>query len=267
MAKKNTIWFEFGIQVSDKRCINARAKVWSKLFGQYKQQYEMLPHYAIEIFWLTQISNNMIKIKCDNNVFQRIYICFDSLRKGFLPGCRPFISLDGCFLKGSFRGQLLAVMGRDGNNQMYPVAWAAVESEQTNSWPWFLQLLADDLGTVDGRDFTLMSNEQKGLLNAIQNVWPGAQQRSCARHVYANIRTLHGAVEIRKCFWLIAKSSTTRRYEKSIKQMKKFSILAEDLVKRHPERWCTAFFGLLLVLVALEIVLTTIWLRFSMHIF
>ena len=112
-----------------------------------------------------------------------------------------------------------------------------------------------------------MSNEQKGLLNAIQNVWPGAQQRSCARHVYANIRTLHGAVEIRKCFWLIAKSSTTRRYEKSIKQMKKFSILAEDLVKRHPERWCTAFFWLLLVLVALEIMLTTIWLRFSMHIF
>ena len=43
---------------------------------------------------------------------------------------------------------------------------------------------------------------------------------------------------------MIAKSSTTKRYEKSIEQMKKISILAvEDLVKRHPERWCKAFFG------------------------
>ena len=84
---KNTIWCEFGIQVGDKRCINARAKPWSKLFGQYKQQYEMLPHYAIDIFRAN--SNNTVKIKCDNNVFQRIYICFDSLRKGFLQDVGP----------------------------------------------------------------------------------------------------------------------------------------------------------------------------------
>ena len=88
-----------------------------------------------------------------------------------------------------------------------------------------------------------MSDQQKGLLNAIQNVWPAAEQRSCARHVYANIRTLHGATEIKKCFWAIAKSSTTNGYEKSIQQMKKISILAvQDLIKRHPERWCRAFF-------------------------
>jgi len=73
---------EFGIQVGDKRCINARAKAWSKLFGQYKQQYEMLPHYAVEIFRAN--SNNTVKIKCDKKVFQGLYICFDYVRKCFL---------------------------------------------------------------------------------------------------------------------------------------------------------------------------------------
>ena len=105
-----------------------------KLFGQYKQQYEMLPHYVVEIFRAN--SNNTVKIKCDNNVFQKFYIWFDSLRKGFLAGCRPFISLYGCFLKSPFGGQLLATVGRDGNNQMCPIAWAVVESEQTDSWSW-----------------------------------------------------------------------------------------------------------------------------------
>jgi len=134
---KNTIWSEFGIQVGDKRCINARAKAWIKLCGQYKQQYEMFPHYVVEIFKAN--SNNKVKIKSDNNnVFQRIYICFDSLRRGFLAGCRPFISLDGCFLKGPFGGQLLVVIGRGGNKQMYPIAWVVVESEQMDSWSWFL---------------------------------------------------------------------------------------------------------------------------------
>ena len=166
-------------------------------------------------------------------------------------------------MKGPFGGQLLAAVGRDGNNQMYPIVWAMVESDQTDNWSWFLQLLVDDLGSIDGRGFTLMSDQQKRLLNAIQNVWLGAKQRSCSRHVYANIRALHGVVEIRKCFWVIAKSSTTKRYEKSIEQMKKISILAiEDMVKRHPKRWCWAFFG-----VALMIVLTTMWLKFSMHMF
>jgi len=70
---------------------------------------------------------------------------------------------------------LLAAVGRDGNNQMYPIAWAVVESEQTGSYSWFLQLLADDLGTLDGRGFTLMSDQQKELLNAMQNVWPAAK--------------------------------------------------------------------------------------------
>ena len=109
----------------------ARAKAWSKIFGHYKQKYEMLPHYAVEIFMANL--NKIVKIKCDNNVFQRFYICFDSLRKRFLVRCRPFISLDGCFLKGRFGGQLLAGVGRDGNNQMYSIAWAVVESEQTDS--------------------------------------------------------------------------------------------------------------------------------------
>ena len=39
-----------------------------------------------------------------------------------LEGCQKIICVDACFLKTFLSGQLLAAMGRDGNDLMYPVA-------------------------------------------------------------------------------------------------------------------------------------------------
>ncbi|MBA0853520.1 hypothetical protein Goshw_018609 [Gossypium schwendimanii] len=39
---------------------------------------------------------------------------------------------------------------RDGNNQIYPVAWAIVEGDCIDSWAWFLSLLTTDLRMEDG---------------------------------------------------------------------------------------------------------------------
>jgi len=69
----------------------------------------------------------------EDHVFQRIYICFDACRRGFLDGCWRVLGLDGCFLKGPMKGELLSAVGRDANNQIYPIAWAVVEYENKDS--------------------------------------------------------------------------------------------------------------------------------------
>jgi len=61
--------------------------------------------------------------------FKRLYCCLGPLKDGFKKGCRPFIGVDGCFLKGPFPGQLLSAVGIDANNGMYPFAYAVVEKE------------------------------------------------------------------------------------------------------------------------------------------
>ncbi|GAA0184067.1 hypothetical protein LIER_31375 [Lithospermum erythrorhizon] len=61
-------------------------------------------------------------IKQEEQKFQRIYVCPSPLKKGFLAGCRRFVCLDGCCLKGSFRSQILAAVGLDADNGIYPVA-------------------------------------------------------------------------------------------------------------------------------------------------
>jgi hypothetical protein len=62
-------------------------------------------------------------------MFQRLYMSLAAMKQGFLEGCRPVIDLDGCFLKGPYKGTLLAAVGRDANNNMYPIAIAVVEAE------------------------------------------------------------------------------------------------------------------------------------------
>jgi hypothetical protein len=65
--------------------------------------------------------------------FQRLYLSLATMKSGFLAGCRPIIGLDGCFLKGPHKGQLLAAISKDSNNQMYPLAFAVVEAEMNES--------------------------------------------------------------------------------------------------------------------------------------
>ena len=78
---------------------------------------------------------SMVKVKCamdevgPHPKFQRILICFQGLKEGWLAGCRRILGLDGCFIKGHHQGQLLIAIGVDPNNQMYPIAYAIVESE------------------------------------------------------------------------------------------------------------------------------------------
>ncbi|CAI9298921.1 unnamed protein product [Lactuca saligna] len=69
---------------------------------------------------------------------------------GWKRGCRWVISLDGCFLKGAVKGELLTTIGRDANNQVYPIAWVVVDVENKANWTWFLELLRADLDLDSG---------------------------------------------------------------------------------------------------------------------
>ncbi|XP_076933554.1 uncharacterized protein LOC143599494 [Bidens hawaiensis] len=98
--------------------------------------------------------------------------------RGFLAGCKKVLCLDGCFLKTFLGDMLLAAIGRDGNDQMYPLAWAVVEGETNDSWEWFMDQLGRCLDINDGGNgWTLISDQQKGLVNSVSLVWKKAEHR------------------------------------------------------------------------------------------
>ncbi|GJX91548.1 chloramphenicol acetyltransferase-like domain-containing protein [Tanacetum coccineum] len=81
---------------------------------------------------------------------------------------------------------VITAMGKDANNQMYPIAWAVVRVENTDNWCWFLALLHDDLKLQQGTGLTLISDGHKGLHEAVRDWMPNAEHRKCTRHIYAN---------------------------------------------------------------------------------
>ncbi|KAL2929721.1 Early nodulin-12 [Bienertia sinuspersici] len=96
-------------------------------------------------------------------VFKRLFLCFDGVAKGWIEGCRKVLCVDACFLKTFLGGQLLAAIGRDGNDQMYPVAWAVVEGENNQSWEWFINEVKQSLQLNDGAGMAIISNEHQVL--------------------------------------------------------------------------------------------------------
>ena len=84
------------------------------------------------------------------------------LRKvGFLGGCRPFIGLDGCHIKHIFGGKILSATAKDANDNIFPVTMVVVEQETRESWIWFLESFADDIGRLEELQLVLISNRQK----------------------------------------------------------------------------------------------------------
>ena len=55
-------------------------------------------------------------------------------RKILLLDAKKVIGVDGCFFKGACNGELICAIGRDANNQIYPIAWVMVEKETEDSW-------------------------------------------------------------------------------------------------------------------------------------
>ncbi|KAL0288837.1 UNVERIFIED_CONTAM: hypothetical protein Scaly_2718600 [Sesamum calycinum] len=178
---KNKIRRDIQVDVSLFKVYRAKKYALELMKGDVKQQYARLYDYCATVCKHNSCSSMILKVdRCLNPpVLQRMYVCFGGLKEGFLDGCRPFIGLDGCFLKGMHKGQLLSAIGRDGNDNIYPIAMAYVEIEKYDSWEWFLNLLLRDIGSHDERGWAFISDRQKGLIEAVTQLAPRAEHRFC----------------------------------------------------------------------------------------
>ncbi|XP_019056823.1 PREDICTED: uncharacterized protein LOC109116229 [Tarenaya hassleriana] len=105
------------------------------------------------------------------------------------------------------RGELLAAIGRDGDNRIYPIAWVV------------------------------------GLIRAIAEELPYCEHQMCARHIYANWKKQFKDIEYKKFFWSAAHSYSKSEFVQHITALKEFNNAAyEALVSTDPKHWSRAFF-------------------------
>ena len=80
--------------------------------------------------------------------FYIIFVVMGQSTRGFLSSIRPVIAVDGMFLKGKYRGSMFVVAANDGNNQIYPLAFGIMDSENDQSWCLFTTKLRSYIGEV-----------------------------------------------------------------------------------------------------------------------
>ncbi|TXG73517.1 hypothetical protein EZV62_002096 [Acer yangbiense] len=119
--------------------------------------------------------------KANKRALERMFVSFEAQRKGFLKGCRPFLGLDGCHLKGPYGGILLSAL------RVFP------------NYP-------------EDKPICFMSDKQKGVIGALK--MPRASIRFCARHIYANFKTSYGGQKLRRLFWRASKTADRFEFKK-----------------------------------------------------
>ncbi|KAL5141932.1 hypothetical protein HKD37_09G025194 [Glycine soja] len=238
---------EFGVHIEVTKMWRAMKEAKQLVEGNERKQYAKVFDYAHEL--LRSNPGSTVKINTVPSPegppqFQRLYICLAGCKKGFVAGCRPFIGLDGCFLKSAFGGNLLSAVGLDGNNHIYVIAYAVVDIENKDNWKWFLTLLHEDLGDYIQNGWNFMSDMQKGLIPALQEVMPGAPHRFCVLHLWKNFTKQWKSKELKGIVWQCAKSTTVAEFEGHMAHLKTINCQAWEYLNKWPKQaWTKAHFS------------------------
>ncbi|XP_052624780.1 uncharacterized protein LOC111898031 [Lactuca sativa] len=240
----------YQVGVSMDKVFRAKDKARKHITGDYTKQYELLRDYVLEL----QATNPDTTVKIDvcsepnpdspTRQFRRIYVCLGPLKKGFKACLRDLLGFDGAFMKGPFPGQVLSAVGLDSNNGIYPLAYGIVESENTESWKWFLDNLGDDLDLGRNSNFTFISNRQKGLHTAVEQIFPNAEHRYCIRHIHDNMRKRWRQTEYRDHLWRCASATTIPEFEHLMKEFSQYDKEACEWLKQiPPKHWARSHFS------------------------
>nr|KAJ0219460.1 hypothetical protein LSAT_V11C300149520 [Lactuca sativa] len=114
------------VHVSYLKACHGRRKAIKTIYGTWKSDFDELPKYIaalqashpnIVVTWFHK-PNDSSNIATFKYIFWDFGPDIDAFRL-----CRPVISINGCHLKGSYKGKLLVAITKDDNNNILPFAY------------------------------------------------------------------------------------------------------------------------------------------------
>ena len=151
--------------------------------------------------------------------FLRCFICPSESRASFLV-CRRFLAVNGTFLKGPFKLTLLLVVGIDAKGHNLILAWAVVESENRASWEYFFRYLRRAILEISeaSERYVLISDRDKGLLEADTVLGPEILRAICCKHLCVNFSAVYGR-SLEAFFWKAARARTPTAFDGALERL------------------------------------------------
>ena len=148
----------------------SKQRAFEMRFGTYEASYHNLPA-MLETIKQRNPGTQYYTIEIEDpdggpSIVQRTFFCLGACVRAF-QYCLPVLCIDDTFLTGKYRGTILTAIAVDGNHQLLPVALAFVESENTESWFWFLSLVKAYV-VVQRPNVCMISDRHAGIRAAIE---------------------------------------------------------------------------------------------------
>jgi len=147
-------------------------------------------------------------------------------------------------------GILLAATAIDANGCLFPLAHAVVDAENDDNWLWFLQLLltvvqSHALQSLIDKALVFLSDRQKGLLEAVNRVFPGCPHGYCLKHLEANLSKEFKNSKLSEFLWKAASATTQPVFDKALEDMAKIDPKSVPWLLSHakPEHWVELYFS------------------------
>ncbi|PKA46175.1 hypothetical protein AXF42_Ash015468 [Apostasia shenzhenica] len=105
---------------------------------------------------------------------------------------------------------LLIAVWIDANNGVFPLAFGAVESENNDSWDWFLTKMHDLMEPVRTRqDLYIINDKHCDLLRDVPAILPHAAHRHCLHYLRENFKKVLWTLDIQAVKCMCDKMYTT----------------------------------------------------------
>ncbi|OVA18776.1 hypothetical protein BVC80_143g12 [Macleaya cordata] len=132
----------------------------------------------------------------------------------------------------------------DAQNGVVPLGILICKTENYENWKKFLECMMDLL-TRNPRKLTFMSDRQKGLRGAVEEVFKELNHnyRFCFRHLYKNFKGTYKGKMLESLAWNTAMSYKKTDFYRWIEDLDKIDHNAHEyLVREEPKSWSRAYF-------------------------
>jgi hypothetical protein len=131
----------------------------------------------------------------------RVFVC-PAFMNSAIRHARPIMSLDAAHIKSKWKGTLYVASVKTPCDEIFPVAMAITkDNENEAGWSWFLQLLRSACkflavdhpkASVTYKYFSFICDRQKGLIEALEKVFPHNHVSFCTIHIARNTERFAG---------------------------------------------------------------------------
>lgn len=150
--------------------MNVQEKSLTLSFAGEVGDYDQLPDYLKRLVvanpgTITSLFTETIDGGAER--FKYMFVAFGASIQGY-EYMRKVIVVDGTHLKDKYAGCLLTASAQDGNYQIFPLAFAIVDSENDSSWEWFFQQMTTFVNGDEGLVF--VSDRHTSISKGISKV-------------------------------------------------------------------------------------------------